>query len=88
VVRRVPRASSSHGGFEKPLTEEEWWRSAGAADRESWLTAHFVESGGPFEIVKASQDPCANCDGLGLFRDGRLCDRCNGCGLVRVVEYR
>jgi len=52
------------------------------------LTAHFVESGGSFEIVQASQEPCASCDGLGWLRDGRLCDRCNGCGLVRVVEYR
>lgn len=81
---------------EKPLTEEEWWDSVSSSDKASWLTANFVERSNYFEVIGTPQVNCDGCGGTGLTKstgtngedEQHFCKPCNGCGLVRSVNYR
>jgi len=81
---------------EKPMTEEEWWDSVTASEKSSWLSANFVEHSGYFEVIGTPQVNCDGCGGTGLTKstgtngedEQHFCKPCNGCGLVRSVNYR
>jgi hypothetical protein len=81
---------------DKPLTEEEWWDIVPSGERSNWLMANFVERSGYFEVVGTPQVNCEGCGGTGFTKstgtDGNdeqhFCKQCNGCGLVRSVNYR
>jgi hypothetical protein len=81
---------------EKPLTEEEWWDSVQSGEKASWLMANFVERSGYFEILGTPQVNCDGCGGTGFTKstgangedEQHFCKTCNGCGLVRSVNYR
>lgn len=98
VVKRRPEASdaTSSPPHAKPLTDEDWWSAADAAARGAWLTANFVETSGLFEVLRADDVRCAQCDGKGFLDsgsahgddEGTACPACGGCGVVRSVTYR
>jgi hypothetical protein len=89
-------APNAPAKVEKPLTEEEWWDSVQSGEKASWLAANFAERSGYFEILGTPQNNCENCSGTGFTKsagvDGadeqHFCKQCNGCGLVRWVNYR
>jgi hypothetical protein len=67
--------------------DEDWWNSAGFAERAGFLTAYFVETSGRFVILRADEADCPACGGRGEVTRA-VCAQCNGCGVVRSVTYR
>ncbi|HZN39088.1 MAG TPA: hypothetical protein VFD82_09805 [Planctomycetota bacterium] len=72
--RRRADAQGEQGG--KQLTEEDWWRGALPAERNSWLRAYYAEFGGQLVLTYRSVERCMSCYALGtttaIGTDGKM----------------
>jgi len=64
--RRPGGGAPAQTKADAPPTAEEWWESAAASERASWLKADFAQTGGLFDVIRTNDANCRDCGGTGV----------------------